>query len=87
MFFWLKIVFFAGFLALIVYTWATQDTPFLIITGVNLIIVPILSIIYSYMIFNMKCMATTNTNRVRGRNANGGRLGGPRLADAADLDE
>ena len=81
----LQIAVFIGFLGVILATWAGLDL--LIATGASLILVPIVSIIYSYTIFHMKCMATGRM----ARNAQDGENEDPnnrqRLADAADLDE
>lgn len=80
-----QIAVFVGFLGVILATWAGLDL--LIATGTSLILVPIVSIIYSYTIFHMKCMATGRM----ANNAQDGENEGPnnrqRLADAADLDE
>ena len=81
----LKLIVFTGFLTIILYTWASQDLTLLIMTGTCLIVVPIVSIIYSYTIFNMKCMASGRGNNanLNGADPNNRR----RHADAADLDE
>jgi len=84
-FFYLKVAFFAGFLAIILYTWATQSLGFLITTAISLILAPILAIIYSYSVFNVKCMSI-NRNPVQQAHNNLARNDG-RLADAADLNE
>ena len=65
-------------------TWASQDMTLLISTGTCLIVVPIVAIIYSYMIFNMKCMASGRGNE---NVNNGGENGAENRADAADLNE
>ena len=57
-FFVAKTVLFLAFLFIALYTWVSQHHSFQVATGVTLIVAPIASIIYSYMIFNMKCMAT-----------------------------
>ena len=83
----LKAALFIGFLVVIFWTWASQDLSLLITTGTCLIVVPIVAIIYSYTIFNMKCMAR---GRAAGRNADvaeGDQNNRRRQADAADLDE
>ena len=80
-FFVLKLAIFAGFLVIIFYTWASQQMTMLITTGTCLIIIPIVSIIYSYTIFNMKCMAS---GRDGANNANLNQ--GGHAADAAELD-
>ena len=87
-FFLAKTAIFAGFLFIVLYTWATQATNFLVATGISLIFAPIASIVYSYAIFNMKCMSAgrfqPNANEQEGGE---GRNARRRQADAADLDE
>ena len=73
-FFVAKTLLFTAFLFIAIYTYATQSQLFQIITGISLIIAPIASIIYSYMIFNMKCMAMGHErpeNEAEGNNNNG----------------
>lgn len=82
----IKFVTFALFLGVLIYTWISQETPWLIATGICLIIVPILAIIYSYTIFNMKCMTKRRVGN-RNANANPDENNRRRMADAAELDE
>ena len=59
----------------------------MITTGTCLIVVPIVSIIYSYTIFNMKCMASGRSAGNNGNMNNDDPNNRRRHADAADLDE
>ena len=61
---------FIGFLFIIFYTAATQDMTFIITTGVSLILVPIISMIYTYTLFNMPCMALRRQNNQANQNVN-----------------
>lgn len=56
-FFVIKCLVFACFVLLVFYTWITQQVFFLQITGIALIAAPAIAIVYSFTIFNSKCMA------------------------------
>ena len=84
-FFIAKTGIFIGFLFIVLYTWVSQAQNFLIATGISLIVAPIASIVYSYAIFNMKCMSAGRYQP--NANEQEGEQGRRRYADAADLDE
>lgn len=88
-FFVLKTLVFVAFILLACYTWITQTELFQSVTCISLMAIPAISIIYSYIIFNAKCMTVNQFSRQQaaGVNAANGNQPGRRMADAAELDE